>query len=81
MNEIYQYENAHARRLSVLAYELNSLALAAAAEAATLARGGLGEVAEDGVLAEELDQLIRHLQHGTRAMRVARRRSHPGTCS
>jgi len=69
-------ERPDVRKLSVLAYELNSLALAAAAEAASLARGGLadGESAEGGPLADEINDLIRHLQHGTRAMRIARRR-------
>jgi hypothetical protein len=63
------------RSLSVLAYELNSLALAAAAEAATLARGGAGDAADgDEALADELNDLIRRLQRGTRAMRLARRR-------
>lgn len=66
-----------ARKLSVLAYELNSLALAAAAQAESLARHGLpGGACEDGGrLAEQIDDLIRSLQAGTRAMRVARRRA------
>lgn len=64
-----------ARKLSVLAYELNALALAAAAEASSLARHELPADGGDGDLAEQIHELIRSLQAGTRAMRVARRRA------
>lgn len=57
--------------LSVAAYELNSLALAAAAEAETLARHGATDAADEALM-REMNDLIARLKHGTRAMRFAR---------
>lgn len=74
MHDIGTGERPDVRKLSVLAYELNSLALAAAAEAETLARGGLADTGDGGSLADEINDLIRRLQAGTKAMRIARRR-------
>lgn len=79
MTKLSHSAHPDVRKLSVLAYELNSLALAAAAEAATLARGNWsdgddGHGDDDGLLAAEMHDLIQRLQVGTRAMRVARRR-------
>ena len=79
MTDLNRAVQPEVRNLSVLAYELNSLALAVAAEAATLARGrvptpGDGHDGDGEVLAAEMNDLIRRLQEGTRAMRIARRR-------
>ncbi|GEM_PF-4595925 len=76
MTDLNHAVQPEVRNLSVLAYELNSLALVVAAEAATLARvPASGDGDDDGdVLAAEMNDLIRRLQEGTRAMRIARRR-------
>lgn len=67
--------------LAVIAYELNSVALKMAAEAETLARRGIApdrteSEATQPMLVEEMRDLIRHLNEGTRALRFARLSGH-----
>lgn len=73
MHEFATGDSPKVPSLSVMAYELNSVALAVAAEAETLARrGDAGAGDADACLVEEMEALIRRLQHGTRALRFAR---------
>ncbi len=74
MNELVAGASPKVPSLAVVAYELNSLALAVAAEAETLARYGEAAATHeaDACLVEEMEALIRRLQHGTRALRFAR---------
>lgn len=74
MQELVERDSPRVPSVSVTAYELNSVALAVAAEAETLARRGqAGETGEiDASVVEEMEALISRLQRGTRALRFAR---------
>lgn len=59
--------------LSVLAYELNFVALAMAAEADSIARGGMEEAESAEAMARQMNDLIARLQRATKQFRYARR--------